>query len=43
MKLDAKMTFGQAQRKEKDSGITNPRELNLKLSGVISASTGQFR
>lgn len=42
MKLDAKMTFGQAQRKEKDPWTTNPLAMTLKLNDIISAGIGQF-
>lgn len=42
MKLDAKMTFGQAQRKENDPWTTNPLAMTPKLNDIISAGTGQF-
>ena len=38
MKRDAKMTFGQAQRREEGSWTSSPMEMNLKLNGTISAS-----
>ena len=41
MKLDAKMNFKQAERKQEGSWITDPMEINLKFNEVISASTGQ--
>lgn len=41
MKLDAKMNFKQAERKQEGSWTTDPMEINLKFNEVISASTGQ--
>lgn len=41
MKLDAKMNFKQAERKQEGSWTTDPMEVNLIFNGVISASTGQ--
>lgn len=42
MKLDAKMTFGQAQNKEKDPWTTNPLARTLKLNDIISAGNASF-
>lgn len=42
MKLDAKMTFGQAQKKEKDPWTTNPLAMTLKLNDIISAGNASF-
>lgn len=42
MKLDTKMTFGQAQRKGKDPWTTNPLAMTLKLNDIISAGTCPF-
>lgn len=41
MKLDAKMNFKWAERKQEGSWTTDPMEINLIFNGVISASTGQ--
>lgn len=41
MKLDAKVTFKQAQRKQEGPWTTDPIEMNQKFIGVISTSTGQ--
>lgn len=41
MKLAAKMTLGQAQRKQEGACTLRPMGTNLKGNGIISASTGQ--